>query len=345
MRPTALTMRVHQPGGPLDADRLAVEKPAQGWVRVQVTASGMCHADIGTSAATGGATLPITPGHEVAGVIAELGAGIEGWQIGERVAVGWFGGSCGRCERCRRGDVVHCPDRMIPGVSYPGGWAESITVPADALARIPDDLDLYEAAPMGCAGVTTFNAVRHCGVPAGGRIAVFGVGGLGHLAIQFAAKMGHEVTAIARGASREELARDLGARHYLDSTAGDAGSLLRDTGGADVIISTTSTTAPLDELIRGLRPRGQLIVIGVDGGSIPIPAGQLVANAQSVTGHITGSSLDIEETLKFAQLNDIRPKIERAPLEDAGRQLRRLANGEPRFRIVLDASPERNKDQ
>ncbi|HLR84985.1 MAG TPA: zinc-binding dehydrogenase, partial [Nocardioidaceae bacterium] len=267
-----------------------------GWVRVQVTASGMCHADIGTAAADG------------------------------------------------RGDVVHCPDRRIPGISYPGGWAESIAVPAEALARIPDDLDLYEAAPMGCAGVTTFNAVRHCGAPAGGRLAVFGIGGVGHLAVQFAAAMGFEVIAIARGAAREDLARSLGAHRYIDSEANEPGASLQDVGGADVIISTASTTAPVAGLVQGLRARGRLILIGADGEQIPVPSGQLVGNAQSVTGHITGSSLDVEETMRFAVLNGIRPMIERAPLEAAGRELERLKNGEPRFRVVLDASPARAVD-
>ena len=286
--------------------------------------------------------LPVTPGHEVAGVIAELGAGVEGWQTGDRVAVGWFGGSCGHCERCRRGDVVHCPERMIPGISYSGGWSESITVPAVALAHIPEGFDTYEAAPMGCAGVTTFNAVRYCGAPAGGRIAVLGIGGLGHLGVQFAVAMGHEVYAIARGSEREQLARRLGAHHYIDSDANDAGTTLSEVGGADVIISTASTTAPVAGLTRGLRPRGRLVVIGVDDGTIPIPAGPLVANAQSITGHITGSSLDVEEAMRFALLNGVRPMIERAPLEAANNELQRLKNGDPRFRIVLDASPDRH---
>lgn len=338
---TATMMRVHEPGASLVADRIAVEEPGPRSVRVQVTASGMCHADIGTAAATGASTLPVTPGHEVAGVVSAIGSDVAGWQVGDRVAVGWFGGSCGHCAWCRRGDVTHCPERKIPGISYAGGWAESITVPVEALTRVPDGFDLYEAAPMGCAGVTTFNAVRHSGVPAGGRVAVFGLGGLGHLAVQYAAKMGYDVIAIARGATREELARNLGASQYIDNASGGAGALLREAGGADVIISTASTTEPVAELTQGLRARGRLVVLGADGGSIPVPSGQLVANAQSITGHITGSPLDIEEAMSFALLNGIRPIIERAPLEEANRELHRLQNGEPRFRIVLDASTDR----
>lgn len=336
----AVTMRVLTEGGPLAAERAPTSTPERGWVRVAVSASGVCNADIGTSKAQG-ATLPVTPGHEVAGVVAELGPGVEGWAVGERVAVGWFGGSCGRCDLCRRGDVVHCADRKIPGLSYPGGWAESITVPADALARVPDGLDLFDAAPLGCAGVTTFNAVRHAAVPAGGRVAIFGLGGLGHLAVQFAAKMGYEVVAIARGAEREALARELGADHYIDSTDAAPGSALRGLGGADLIISTVPTTAPLAELLRGLRVHGRLTIVGVDGGSVDVPAAQLVMNSQILTGHLTGSTVDIEDTMRFAVLNDVRPMIERLPLEAAGEALERLAAGKPRFRIVLDTTPDR----
>lgn len=220
MSAIAVSMLVTEPKGVLYPSVAETISPTGRWVRVSVTASGVCNADIATAAASGrGVSFPVTPGHEVAGVIAELGDHVEGWSVGERVAVGWFGGSCGHCAFCRVGDVVHCPERKVPGVSYPGGWAQSITVPAEALARIPDEFDLFDAAPFGCAGVTTFNAVRKADIRAGARVAVFGIGGLGHLAVQFAAKLGYETIAIARGRDREKLARELGAHHYLDSDA------------------------------------------------------------------------------------------------------------------------------
>lgn len=340
---TAVVMRVDTDAGGLIPERVELITPPPGWVRVQVMASGVCHADIGTVDATAAkaAKAPVTPGHEIAGVVAELGAGVEGWAVGARVAVGWFGGSCGHCDSCRRGDVVHCAERAIPGRSYQGGWAESVTVPADALAGIPAGLDFFDAAPMGCAGVTTFNAIRHAGLPAGARVAVFGLGGLGHLAVQFAAKMGHEVTAIARGPEREELARRLGAHHYIDSTAVAPGAALKACGGADLIVSTAATTRPVAELVDGLRVHGRLTIIGVDDGTIEIPAAELVMGSKIITGHLTGSTLEIEETMRFAVVNAVRPMIERMPLEQAGAAVARLAAGNPRFRIILDATDNR----
>ncbi|WP_019971683.1 alcohol dehydrogenase catalytic domain-containing protein [Mycobacterium sp. 141] len=338
---SAVVMRVDAPGGPLEPHRVTLTSPQRGWVRVAVAACGVCNADIGTAKAGGGAQLPVTPGHEVAGVIAEVGEGVDGWVTGDRVAVGWFGGSCGHCGFCRRGDVVHCPERKIPGLSYPGGWAESITVPADALARIPDGLDLDEAAPMGCAGVTTFNAIRQANIGAGGRVAVFGLGGLGHLAVQFAAAMGYDVCAIARGPERADIARQLGACSYIDSQATAPGAALHASGGADLIISTVPTTEPVAELIQGLRVHGRLTLIGVDGGSLQIPAAQLVMNSQVITGHLTGSPADTEEAMRFAHINGVRPLIERMPLQAAGQAVDRLRSGKPRFRIVLVGPPPR----
>lgn len=339
MSDTAVTMVVSEPRGPLSRSVVATASPTGRSVRVAVTASGVCNADIGTAAATGAGTVfPVTPGHEVAGVVAEVGDQVEGWSVGDRVAVGWFGGSCGHCAYCRVGDVVHCAERKVPGLSYPGGWAQSITVPVDALARIPDGLDLFDAAPFGCAGVTTFNGVRKAGVQAGGRVAVFGLGGLGHLAVQFAAKLGYETVAVARGGDREKLARDLGAHHYVDSDAQAPGAALKDLGGADLIVSTASSTAPVDELLTGLNVHGQLTLVGVDAGSVTVPAARLVMNGHTVTGHLTGNARETEEAMRFAVINGIRPMIERMPLEKAGEAVTRLRSGAPRFRIVLDTA-------
>ncbi|SEN01286.1 alcohol dehydrogenase catalytic domain-containing protein [Nonomuraea pusilla] len=309
---------------------------------MSVRASGVCYADIGTAAARNPATgFPIVPGHEVAGVIAELGEQVEGWSVGDRVAVGWFGGGCGRCDRCRAGDVVHCPERQVPGLSYPGGWAESITVPADALARIPAGLDFFEAAPFGCAGVTAFNAVREAGTPAGGRVAVFGLGGLGHLAVQFAAELGYEVVAVARGDSREQPARDLGAHHYIDSAGQAPGAALAQLGGADLIVYTASSTGPVDELLTGLRVHGRITLVGVDAGSLTVPAARLVMNGHVITGQLTGSPRDTEAAMRFAVTTGVRPMIERMPLEQAGLAVSRLRSAAPRFRVVLDTTDGR----
>ncbi|KHL04080.1 alcohol dehydrogenase [Sinomonas humi] len=339
---TAAAVVVNEPGGHLVASTIDVPPPAGTWVRVRVMASGVCNADIGTAAARNpGAGFPVTPGHEVAGVITELGDGVEGWAVGDRVAVGWFGGSCGHCVLCRDGDVVHCPDRRVPGQSYPGGWAESITVPADALARIPDGLDFFEAAPFGCAGVTVFNAVRQAGVRAGGRVAVFGLGGLGHLAVQFAARLGYHTTAISRGAGRAEAAERLGAHHYIDSSVEEPGAALARRGGADLIVYSASSTEPVSELLAGLRVHGQITLLGADANSVAIPTSQLVLNGIKVTGHLTGSPRDTEEAMQFAVNTGVRPVIERLPLEKAGDAVARLKTGAPRFRIVLDATEAR----
>lgn len=339
MSDSAMTMAVTEPRGTLRPVVAETVPPPAGWVRVSVMASGVCNADLATAAATGEATaFPVTPGHEVAGVIAETGSRVEGWAVGDRVAVGWFGGSCGHCAHCRAGDVVHCAERKIPGLSYPGSWAQSITVPADALARVPDGLDFFDAAPFGCAGVTTFHAIRKAGIRAGGRVAVFGIGGLGHLAAQFAARLGYETIAIARGGDREQLAHDLGAHHYIDSTIQTPGAALRNLGGADLIVSTASSTAPVDELLAGLRVHGQLTLVSVDAGSVTVPAARLVMHGHTLTGHLTGSPRETEEAMAFAVTTGVRPMIERMPLEEADEAVTRLRSGAPRFRIVLDTA-------
>lgn len=335
-RPAAVVMSAVAPGGPLVPRPAGTGPPAPGRVRVAVAASGVCYADLSTAEAPKATEdAPVTPGHEVAGTVAEVGDGVHDWAVGDRVAVGWFGGSCGRCPACRTGDSVHCPDRKIPGISYPGGWADTITVPADALARVPDGMTFMDAAPMGCAGVTTFNAVRHARLDPGATVAVFGVGGLGHLAVQWAARMGHRVVAIARGAAREDLARRLGAHHYVDSAAEDAGAALAALGGADLIVSTASTTEPVAGLLQGLRVGGRLTLIGVDGGTVNVPAARMVMDSQVLTGHLTGSPRDVEDAMLFACLHGVRPMVEQLPLAQVNEALSRLRAGDARFRIVL----------
>jgi D-arabinose 1-dehydrogenase-like Zn-dependent alcohol dehydrogenase len=338
---TPISMSVTQPGGPLKPRSAPTARPARGWVRVRVAASGVCYADLGTATAPEASeAAPVTPGHEVAGAVAALGDDVQEWKVGDRVSVGWFGGSCGHCAFCRTGDVVRCAQREVPGMSYPGGWGETITVRADALARIPDEMDFFDAAPMGCAGVTTFNAIRHANLAPGATVAVFGVGGLGHLAVQFAAAMGYRTIAIARGQDRAALARELGAHEYVDSTASPAGAALAELGGADLIVCTAPTTEPVAELLGGLRVGGRLTLIGIDGGSVQVPVAQMVMNAQVLTGHLTGSPRDTEEAMRFAAINGVRPVVERMPLAKANDALERIRTGKPRFRIVLDPAVE-----
>lgn len=330
-------MMVEAPGAPLIASAVPPSPPRRGWVRIDVVASGMCHADLSTATARGvSAALPVTPGHEFAGFIADLGDGVQGWNIGDRVCVGWFGGSCGHCGLCRDGDVVHCAERKVPGLSYPGGWAQSATVPADALSRIPDGMSFFDAAPMGCAGVTTFNAIRSANLTSGATVAVFGIGGLGHLAVQFAAAMGYRTIAIARGPDRESLARELGAHEYIDSYERQSGPALAALGGADLIVSTASSTSHVAGLLMGLRVRGRLTLIGVDSGSIEFPVARMVMQNQTVTGHLTGSARDTELAMRFARTNNVRPMIERMPLTKANEALVRLTSGTARFRIVFE---------
>ncbi len=339
---TAVAMVSTDPGTRLEPRNMPIEGPRPGWVRVGVAASGVCHADLEYAAnPEASEENPVTPGHEIAGVIAELGDEVQGWSVGDRVAVGWFGGSCGHCAYCRVGDVVHCAELQVPGSSYPGGWAESVTVPASALARIPDGMDFLDAAPMGCAGVTTFNAIRKANLAPGATVAVLGIGGLGHLAIQFAAKMGFYTIALARGGERAGLARSLGAHDFVDATAHPAGKALAALGGADLIVCTAQTTEPVSGLLAGLRPHGRLTLLGVDDGTITLPAALLVMHELSVGGVVTGNTRDIEETMGFALMAGVRPLVERMPLEAANEALARIEAGNVAFRIVLDVTGQR----
>jgi alcohol dehydrogenase len=316
--------QVRRAGGPVVLTPVEAQAPKAGQVRVDVLATGICGADAGTVADPSPANgFPITPGHEIAGVVAEPGEGVDGWQVGERVGVGWFGGSCGHCTACRSGDVVHCPQRKIPGLSYPGGWSSTITVPSQALFRIPDGLSMAEAAPFGCAGVTTFNALRHSGAQPGDRVAVLGIGGLGHLAVQFAVAMGFHTVAVGRD--------KLNAHEHLDSSTEDIGKALRDMGRCRLILSTAASSAPLHGLLDALVPHGRLTVVGFDGASLPVPLGKLVMHGRSITGHLTGSPTDTEQAMRFALATGVRPIVETAPLREAGEALARPK----RFRTVL----------
>jgi D-arabinose 1-dehydrogenase-like Zn-dependent alcohol dehydrogenase len=333
---TMRAMQVAEKGGDFELVEREVPSPGRGEVLVRVHACGVCHSDmLAKEGAFPGVPFPIVPGHEVAGEIAEIGEGVNGWEQGQRVGVGWFGGNCGWCEPCRRGDFIDCQNMGIPGVTFDGGYADYVLVKSNALAAIPDDLADEDAAPLLCAGITTFNALRHSGASGGDLVAILGVGGLGHLGIQFAAKLGFRTVAIARGTDKEQLARELGAHEYIDSTAGNPGEALMALGGAKVILTTISSGAANSEVIEGLGPHGELIVVGASPEPIEAPPFALIGANRVIAGHASGSSMDSQDTLAFSSLAGVRPRIETMPLERAGEAYEKMMAGDARFRMVL----------
>ena len=333
---TMRAMQVGEKGGDFELVEREVPSPGRGEVLVRVHACGVCHSDmLAKEGAFPGVAFPIVPGHEVAGEIAEVGEDIQPWEVGQRVGVGWFGGNCGWCEPCRRGDFIGCENMGIPGVTFDGGYADYVLVKASALALIPDDLADEDAAPLLCAGITTFNALRQSGARGGDLVAILGVGGLGHLGIQFAAKLGFRTVAIARGSEKEQLARELGADEYIDSTAGDPAEALQALGGARVILTTISSGAANSEVLGGLGRRGELIVVGASPEPVEAPPFALIGSDTSVAGHASGTSMDSQDTLAFSSLQGIRPRIETMPLERAGEAYEKMMAGDARFRMVL----------
>jgi alcohol dehydrogenase len=323
-------------GGPFAIEKRDLPEPGPGEVRVTVEACGVCHTDaVLVNGYLPGASFPLVPGHEIAGRIDALGDGVDNWRLGQRVGVGWFGGSCGRCAVCRSGDFVDCPNLRVPGVSYPGGFADAVVVPADAPAAIPDGLSAEEAAPLLCAGVTTYNALRNSAARPGDLVAVLGLGGLGHLAVQYAARFGFDTVAIARGAEKEGPALDLGARHYIDSTRQDVAHTLRELGGAKVILATATVSSAIAAAIDGLGNRGQLIVAGAPADPMQISPLQLIFGSHSVVGHASGTAHDSEEALKFSAFTGVRARVETVPLEQVGAAYERMLSGTARFRMVL----------
>lgn len=310
-------------------------EPGAGQVRIRVEACGVCFADQGVISGGQNGTFPATPGHEVAGRVDAVGAGVDAWSVEDSVALGWFGGGCGICDACRAGDVVQCPQRRTPGPSYPGGWADSVVAPATALARIPDGLDLVDAAPMGCAGVTTFNALRTSTAGPGDVVAVIGLGGLGHLAVQFAAAMGFTVVAVARSTDKESDARELGAAHFVASSQTDVGAALRELGGAALVYSTAADTSVAEQAITGLIRRGELLVSGIGPDPLSLDVGALVLRGLRVRGHVTGGPTDIQDAMRFAVAAGIRPWTEVRPLHDAAGAVEALRAGRLRYRAVL----------
>jgi D-arabinose 1-dehydrogenase-like Zn-dependent alcohol dehydrogenase len=310
--------------------------PAAGRVRLRVEACGICHTDSVTmDGLIPGIAYPRVPGHEVVGRIDALGEGVSGWKIGQRVGVGFLGGHCGVCTPCRRGDFVNCTNQPISGVHHDGGYAESMIAIPSGLASIPDDLGSADAAPLLCAGLTTYNALRHSTADPGDVVAVQGIGGLGHLGVQFAARMGFRVAAVARGAEKEPLARELGAHHYIDSQAGDPAAALQALGGAKVILATASDSKSMSALIGGLAPRGRMIVAGAGSSPIEVSPSHLLFGSRGIEGTLTGSAIDSEDTLAFSVLQGIKPMIETVPLEEAAEGYQRMLSNQARFRMVI----------
>ncbi len=334
--PTMRAVQVTTKGGPLELVERALPEPGAGEVRVKVQACGVCHSDtIAKDGLFPNVPYPIVPGHEIAGVIDAVGEGVVGWSVGTRVGVGWFGGHCGRCEPCRRGDLIDCRNLRIPGINYDGGYAEAMVAPADALALIPDELSAVDAAPLLCAGVTTYHALRESGARAGDLVAILGIGGLGHLGVQFAAKMGFRTVAIARGADKAPLARQLGAHVYLDSQAQDVAAELTALGGAKTILATVTSGKAMSAVISGLAVRGKLVVVGVGADPIEVSPLDLIGASRSVVGHASGASIDSQDTLAFSALSGVRPSIETMPLERAADAYAKMMRNEARFRMVL----------
>jgi D-arabinose 1-dehydrogenase-like Zn-dependent alcohol dehydrogenase len=327
---------VNEAGADFELVEREVPKPGFGEALIRVHACGVCHSDsFAKEGGFPGVTHPLVPGHEIAGVIESLGDGVQGWRAGQRVGVGWFGGNCGYCESCRRGHLIDCENMEVPGITVDGGYADYVVVRASALASMPDDLGAEEAAPLLCAGITTYNALRHSGVHGGQRVAILGVGGLGHLAVQFAVRLGLETVAVARGREKESLARELGAHHYIDSTAGDPAQALQELGGVDLILSTVTSSDAMTAVFGGLRPRGKLLIVGASMDPLAIPPAALIGGNKTIAGHASGTSRDSEDTLAFSVLSGVRPMIETVPLESASEAYEKMMSGDARFRMVI----------
>lgn len=312
-------------------------EPGPGEVRIRVLHCGFCHSDENIRSGRGGIHFPRVPGHEVAGVIEAIGDAVpDVWRTGDRVGVGWHGGHCLSCDACRGGDFLRCPARLGCGSSYDGGFAETTVVPWTALARVPDGMDLAEAGPIMCAGITVWNGLRRTGASWGDTVAVQGLGGLGHLAVQYAAKMGFRTVAVSRGEDKRELAHDLGAHDYIDANAEDPGKALRALGGARGIVATAPTGKAMRPLVPGLGPDGRLVVVGVADDELGAPVGQFLHNQKGIVGSVIGTPREIERLLEFGYRMGVRPWIERFRLADIEEATRRLHEGSLRFRAVLD---------
>jgi len=329
-------VQVPKAGGDFEIVERDIPQPGPGHVRIKVQACGVCHSDVLTKeGGWPGLTYPRVPGHEIAGVIDEVGAGVTSWKKGQRVGVGWHGGQDGTCLNCRRGDFGICVNLKVCGISYDGGYAEYMVAPVEALASMPESLDAADAGPLMCAGVTTFNALRHSGALPSDLVAVQGIGGLGHLGIQFAQKFGYQVVAIGRGAESATLAKKLGAAVYIDSAATNAAAELQKLGGARVILATAPNSKAMSSLVDGLGANGTMMVAGAAFDPIEVSPLQLITNRRRLQGWVAGIPTDSEDTLRFAEMTGVRPMIEKYPLAKAAEAYARMLSGKAEFRVVL----------
>ena len=328
--------QVSKPGADFQIVEREIPEPDAGHVRIKVQACGVCHSDVLTKEGLWpGIQYPRVPGHEVAGIVDEVGAGVSAWKKGQRVGVGWHGGQDNTCPECRRGDFRNCRNVKVCGISYDGGYQQYMVAPVEALVAIPESLSDADAAPLLCAGITTYNALRHSGAFPGDLVAVQGIGGLGHLGIQFANKFGYKVAAIGRGSENATLAKRLGASVYIDSQSTKAAEELQKLGGAQVILATAPSSKAMSELIDGLGPNGKLMVIGATFDPIEVTPIQLISGSRTIQGWAAGTPADSEDTLRFAELSGVRPMIETYPLERAAEAYARMMSGNAQFRVVL----------
>ena len=328
--------QVSKPGGNFEVVERPIPEPGRAPVRIKVEACGVCHSDaIVKQSGFPGLQYPRVPGHEIAGRIDALGAGVTQWKPGQRVGVGWHGGHCFVCDPCRRGNFILCQFEKITGISFDGGYAEYVVVPAEVVAAMPDDLPADEAAPLMCAGITVYNSLRNAGARAGDLVAVQGIGGLGHLGIQYARQMGFRTAAIGRGGDKEALVKQLGAHHYIDSAAAAPAAALQALGGASVILATAPDSKAISALVDGLGPDGKLVIVGASLEPLSITPLQLIFTRRTVRGWPSGTAKDSEDTLQFSSLSGVRPMIDRYPLEKVVEAYDQMISGRARFRVVL----------
>jgi D-arabinose 1-dehydrogenase-like Zn-dependent alcohol dehydrogenase len=332
-------VQISKPSGNFEVVERPIPQPGRGQVRIKVEACGICHSDaLVKEGQWPGMQYPRVPGHEIAGRIDAVGADVTLWKPGQRVGVGWHGGHCFQCDPCRRGDFINCKFEKITAIHFDGGYAEYMVAPAEAVALMPDDLPADEAAPLMCAGITVFNALRNSGAGAGDLVAVQGIGGLGHLGIQYARQMGFRTVAIGRGGDKQVLAKKLGAHQYLDTNVGDPSEALQKLGGAHVVLATAPDSKSMSALVNGLGPNGTLMVIGAGMESLNVSPLQLIMGSKTVRGWASGTARDSQDTLEFSVISGVRPMIERYPLEKAADAYQQMISGKARFRVVLTIS-------
>jgi D-arabinose 1-dehydrogenase-like Zn-dependent alcohol dehydrogenase len=334
--PSMKVVQVPKPGGNFEVVERPIPEPGRDQVRIKVEACGICHSDVLTKEGYWpGIQYPRIPGHEIAGRIDAIGPDVTLWKPGQRVGVGWHGGHCFECEPCRRGDFINCKFQKITGIHFDGGYAEYMIVGSEAVASLPEDLSADDAAPLLCAGITVFNVLRNSGARAGDLVAVQGIGGLGHLGIQYARQMGFRTVAIGRGADKKVLATKLGAHEYIDNAAEDQAQALQKRGGANVVLATAPDSKSMSDLVNGLAPRGTLLVVGATFDPLTVTPVQLITGTKRIQGWASGTARDSEDTLNFSALSGVRPMIERYPLEKAADGYQQMLSGKARFRAVL----------